>query len=126
MENKQRIRPILTNILSTEKSSEIETFQNLSLRPIIKLQHSILIAFFKEHVLSRKTNFDNISKEKAFLFIENALSKDARLKNKLVGIIIGLFTLEEFNGYLVNSSEYNKRILSILKKRFKDSLLELQ
>ena len=126
MEDKISIRPVIESIISYDKSTDIESFQNLSVRPIIKLQHAILIAFFKQHLISRKTSFEKLSAEKSFLFIENSLTKDNRLKNQLIGIIIGLFTLDEFEVYLENSSEYNKRILNILKTRYKDSLSQLQ
>ena len=126
MDDKISIRPIIESIIFNNKSTEVESFQNLSLRPIIKLQHAILIAFFKKHLISRKTSFKNLSAEKSFLFIENSLTKDNRLKNRLIGMIIGLFTLDEFEVYLENSSEYNKRILNILKTRYKDSLSQLQ
>lgn len=126
MENKIKIRPVLEGISDKNQISYVEYFQNTTLRPIIKLQHNLLIVFFKDYIVSRKTNFNSISNEKAFLFIEDVLSKDNRLKNKLLGLIIGFFTVEEFSDYLKNSSEYNKRIFGITKKRLKDSLEALR
>ena len=106
--------------------SDVAYFQNITLRSIIKLQHQLLIAFYKEYLKSRKTDFNTTSNEKAILFIENSLVKDNRLKNKLLGLIIGLFAVEEYKVYVENSSEINKRIFSIVKKRLTDSLLELR
>ncbi len=39
-------RPVLTNLVN-EGTSDIEKFQNEILRPIIKMQHELLIAFLK-------------------------------------------------------------------------------
>jgi len=126
LKDKISIRPEISGINNIENISEIEYFQNTTLRPIIKLQHSLLISFHREYLINRKTDFNNISNEKAILFIENSLAKDNRLKNRLLGIILGLFTVEEYKAYTQNSSEINKRIIGIIKKRVKDSILELR
>lgn len=125
MDNKITIRPKLKGI-ADGNSTEMEHFQNLSLRPIIKLQHDLLIVFYKNYLISRKFDFKNTSNEKVTAFITNSLLKDNRLKNLLLGLIIGLFTVDEYKIYLNNFSEINKRIFGIVKQRLTDSLLELQ
>jgi len=125
MKDKISIRPEISGINEVKDISDIEYFQNTTLRPIIKLQHSLLIAFYKNYLISRKTDFKNLSKEQSVLFIENSLAKDNRLKNRVLGLIIGLFTLEEYQIYTEKSSEINKRIIGIIKKRLSDSLSEL-
>lgn len=126
MSTKISIRPVLNAIASKEDITPIEYFQNATLRPIIKLQHNLLIAFYKAYLVSRKTDFNNTSNEQAEAFIKNSLLKDNRLKNNLLGIVIGLFTVEELKVYLTEASEINKRILGIIKQRLTDSLLELR
>ena len=126
MKDKISIRPEILGINKVDNISDVAYFQNITLRSIIKLQHQLLIAFYKEYLKSRKTDFNTTSNEKAILFIENSLVKDNRLKNKLLGLIIGLFAVEEYKVYVENSSEINKRIFSIVKKRLTDSLLELR
>jgi hypothetical protein len=125
MKDKISIRPEISGINDIKDISDIEYFQNTTLRPIIKLQHSLLIAFYKNYLISRKTDFKNLSKEQSVLFIENSLAKDNRLKNRVLGLIIGLFILEEYQIYTEKSSEINKRIIGIIKKRLSDSLSEL-
>ena len=39
------------------------------------------------------------------------------LKTELRGLILGLFTLEEFKAYLSLSSQLNKRISNMIKQR---------
>jgi hypothetical protein len=125
MKDKINIRPEILGINDVKDISDVEYFQNTTLRPIIKLQHSLLIAFYKEYLISRKTDFKNLSKEQAILFINNSLAKDNRLKNRVLGLIMGLFTVEEFHVYTKKSAEINKRIFGIIKQRFSDSLSEL-
>ena len=56
-------RPILQDLVS-ESTTETEVFQNSVLRPIIKMQHHLLIAFFKTYLIKRKVDFTNLSEQK--------------------------------------------------------------
>ncbi|WOC40447.1 glyoxalase [Polaribacter sp. HL-MS24] len=125
MDARKDLRPVLPTIEETDKCSVEEKFQNETLRQIIKLQHYLLIALFKTYAFTRKTDLQTTSEQRIKRFIESALSKDLAFKNRLIGVIIGQFTMEELEIYKENSSEFNKRILAILKKRLKDSLSEL-
>jgi len=42
-------RPILSDLVNAG-TSDVEKFQNEVIRPIIKMQHNLLIAFFKSYV----------------------------------------------------------------------------
>jgi len=125
MDARKNLRPVLPIIEETENCSVEEKFQNETLRQIIKLQHSLLIALFKNYAIIRKTDLQATNEQRIKRFIESALSKDIAFKNMLIGVIMGQFTTEEFDLYKETSSEFNKRILAILKKRLKDSLSEL-
>ncbi|MDD7913134.1 hypothetical protein [Polaribacter ponticola] len=46
-------RPVLSNLVN-KGTSEIEKFQNEVLRPIVKMQHQLLIASFKNYLQKRK------------------------------------------------------------------------
>ena len=54
--NRTDIRPIIEGINDGLNKSIEEEFQNETLRPIIKLQHDLLIAFFKEYISTKKKN----------------------------------------------------------------------
>jgi hypothetical protein len=51
------------------------------------------------------------------VYIENAIQKDMKLRNAMKGMIIGLFTVEEYAIYIKNSSALNKRMMNIVKQR---------
>ena len=57
---KQSIRPELFIKDQKEGKSFEEEFQNEILRPILKLQHDLILAFFHLHVIKRKVHFDDI------------------------------------------------------------------
>lgn len=116
--NLLNIRPVLSNALLFENMSSEERFQNITIRPIIKLQHDLLIEVFKNYVSKHKNVFYDLSLSKQLDYIENAVHKDMKFRNSVKGMIIGQFTIEEYAIYIENSSALNKRIMNIVKERF--------
>lgn len=106
-------------------TKDIEQFQNEVLRPILKMQHPLLIAFFSDYLTKRKITFLEVTPKQQQNYIESALSKDIGYKNFQLGIVTGQLSLEEYSFYKKNSSELNKRILQMLKKRLKESIQEI-
>lgn len=125
MDNRKDLRPVLVKIEETLGYGAEEKFQNLTLRQIIKLQHNLIVMLFKNYAFVRKTDLKSISEQRIKRFIESSLSKDVAFKNRMIGVIIGHFTIEEYEVYKELSSEFNKRILAIVKNRLKDSISEL-
>ena len=119
MEGKKLLRPEIKTL--NDNSSENEIFQNTVLRPIIKLQHQLLIALTKQKINSLQINFQELSDEKQYLTIENLILKDLTFKATLVGSIIGLFEIDEIDFYLAKQKEINKRILFIIQKRLSEN-----
>jgi hypothetical protein len=106
-------------------SSE-ERFQNQTLRPVAKLQNDLLLAVFRNYVRKHKNVFYDLSVEKRLDYIENAIHKDMKFRNSLKGVIIGQFTLGEYQNYIQNSSALNKRMMNIVKERLKSNLQLLE
>ncbi|TSE10848.1 MULTISPECIES: glyoxalase [Aquimarina] len=130
MENRESnllaIRPQLLNAKVSKNMSNDEQFQNKTIRPIIKLQGDLLIEVFKNYITKRKNTFYELTLEKRFDFIENAIQKDMKFRNSLKGMIIGQFTVEEYLIYIKNSSALNKRMMNIVKERLHDSVQLLE
>lgn len=106
----------------TSQSSTEESFQNEVLRPILKLQNDLFIASFINYVAKNKADFYNYSTEKKVSVIENAIQKDIKFRNSLKGMIIGLLTADEYATYIKNSSNINKRMMSMLIERLKSQV----
>ncbi|MBA4153466.1 glyoxalase [Flavobacterium sp.] len=106
----------------SEQSSKEEKFQNLTIRPILKLQNDLFIDVFKNYVSKHKNDFYSYSVEKKLLFIENAIQKDIKFRNSLKGMVIGLFTISEYAEYIQNSSNLNKRMMNMLIERLKSNV----
>ncbi|MFV8376463.1 glyoxalase [Flavobacterium sp. LB1P71] len=106
----------------TNQSSTEESFQNEVLRPILKLQNDLFIASFINYVVKNKADFYGYTSEKKLSVIENAIQKDIKFRNALKGMIIALFTADEYTEYIKNSSNINKRMMSILIERLKSQV----
>lgn len=111
------IRPKITGINTMLNMSIEEDFQNSTLRPIIKLQHELLLVYIKEYLISNKKRFKEISNLKKIEILTLIFKNDNSLKTELKGIIIGHFTTDEFFIYCTNKTEYNKRILAMIRQR---------
>ena len=122
--NKTDIRPIIKGIDTISDKSIEERFQNETLRPIIKLQHDLIVAYFKEYLRSKKKKLIDLSLLKQKEYIALVFKTDNTFKTELKGIIIGHFTTLEYGEYCLNKSDYNKRILTMTHQRI-ISVIEL-
>jgi predicted histidine transporter YuiF (NhaC family) len=119
-----RERPVIEDLIK-ENMSALELFQNQTLRPVIKMQHTLLIAAFNSYKLKRKIDFSSLTAQKKRSKIKAVFVKDINHKNQTIGIIVGAFSLEEYAYYSLNASELNKRIIQIVIQRTQDSLAEI-
>ena len=99
-----------------------EQFQNATLRPIIKFQNNLLVAAFRNYANKHKNSFYELSLSKRLEYIEHAVQKDMKFRNSLKGMIIGQFTVEEYEVYIQNSSALNKRMMNMVVERIKDQV----
>lgn len=106
----------------TNQSSSDELFQNQVLRPILKLQNDLFVAAFINHLGKNRIDFNTFSVEKKLATIENAIQKDIKFRNALKGMIIALFTIDEYELYIKNSSSLNKRMMGMLIERLKNQV----
>ena len=99
--------------------SPIELFQHKTLRPILKFVNEKLNKITLSYINNINPEFiiqNSIFQEKSIL---NALKKEQVLKNKLNGIVIGLFTTEELEFYLENSLQIDERIQQMIQERIR-------
>lgn len=120
--NLLQIRPSIPSAKVTDDMSSDERFQNETLRPIIKFQNPLLLAAFKNYISKHKNGFYDLTPEKRMAFIENAVQKDVKFRNSLKGMVIGQFTVNEYEIYILNSSALNKRMMNMVVERLKDQI----
>ena len=107
--------------INNQSSSE-EIFQNKTLRPILKMQNDLFIQVFINYAVKQKNVFFSLTPEKKMIYIENVIQRDIKFRNSLKGMIIALFTLDEYAEYIRISSNLNKRMMNMLVERLKSQL----
>lgn len=117
-----KVRPNLINLINSN-TSDIERFQNEVLRPIIKMQNNLLVAFFKNYIKNNKIKFNTLKPEVQENKINTILTKDINFKNILIGSIIGHLNENEIKIYLKSKSELNKRIIQMVMQRLQHNLI---
>jgi hypothetical protein len=109
----------------TKKSEQtpIEQFQNKTIRPILKYQHTILIVFFNANVHVQYIVSANYSLLKKQNQLKLFVSKQLAFRAQLLGIVTGLFTELEFEFYLSEKVNIDKRITNMILERFFSTLV---
>ena len=121
----EKVRRNLPKSLIEGNLKEDELFQNMVLRPVIKMQHEVLILRVQSYFLSKKVVFHMMDKKKRVNAIVSAFQYDNAFKKEIQGMIIGQLTIEEFKTYLKSERSMNKRIIQMVRNRMLDSILEL-
>lgn len=122
----ESLRPILPEKILETDLTQVERFQNSTLRPIIKLQHPLIILVFKSFIDKTDRSFLENSAEKRKKFVQVSLNKNQRLRTIYCGMILGMMKYAEAHEYYKLPSEYNKRILQMIAERILTNLSELE
>ena len=120
--NLLHIRPKIPTIIEKNATSDWEIFQNKTLRPILKLQHDLLLQVFKDYIIKRKGAFYTLNQTKRLAYVEQCIRKDNRFKQYLVGIIVGQFTLLEYQTFMAQEKELMRRITDLLIQRLQSQI----
>jgi len=116
------LRPIIPTIDHTTEMSDEEAFQNTTIRPILKFQNEVLLFLFKQHIQKFEKLYYSLTISERVLFIKQQIQKDLPLKNSLLGMVIGHFTLEEFKAYTKAEKELKRRINDMIVQRLQDQM----
>lgn len=116
-------RPEIPSIQNTTKTLDLEVFQNKVLRPILKFQNTIFVSVFLDELRRKKQDFTTFNSEDKHKSIQRHLNTNSSLKQRFLGIVMGLFTNTEMDFYQRHMSAINKRIFSMLKIRLEDQLI---
>lgn len=111
-----KIRPEIPTAKLSEDMTTAEKFQNQTLRPIIKLQHNMLLLAFRNYLAKHKADYYGLDIDNREKYIENIFSKDVNFRHQLGGMIIGQFTEQEYKEFHLDP-DLKKRLINILKQR---------
>lgn len=106
----------------SEQNSTDENFQNKTLRPILKLQNELFLKVYEQYAVKNKNVFFSLNSARKIDYIDYSLTKDFKFRQFMIGLIVAFFTSDEFDYYTINSSNLNKRIISMLCERLKSQI----
>jgi hypothetical protein len=110
------LRPDLSH-LSVANSNAAEVFQNLTIRPILKMQHDLLLLLTRHFPHFNTIAYTAKSEEEYKAAVIEFLKNQIALKNQIIGLIIGHFTSDEWSAYSLDKNEYNKRMINMAGER---------
>ncbi len=120
------LKSIRPNIeIDNSKSSELEMFQSVSLRPILKLQNEIILSLINQHLSEHKLIVKNLTDHKKTERINDIVKHNLQIKQLLIGLVIAHFTNQELQFYYNNKKEVVKRVTSMILERICSQLNEL-
>ncbi len=111
------LRPKIKSIQQDLNTSHLEQFQNDKLRPILKLQHEIVLVLFQSNLFRNKVLFAELKVEEKRSKLDQLFQKNLSFKNQSIGAVIGMLTLDEYTVYTKDTSVHNRRIIAMLKQR---------
>lgn len=114
------LRLTIETIDSSLATKQKESFQNQTLRPILKQQNLLFLTLFGNHIQTFKVPFAQMNEEQQDQCIANTLAQNQPFKNTMIGVVVGWFTDEESKAYCQNRTAFNKRIVQMLIQRLQD------
>ena len=110
----------------TEEHSP-ESFQNQTLRPVLKLHNDLFVTLFRQYLVKRKQGgadgrFARITRPEQVAYIDHTIRTDQKFKNLLVGTVVGHFTASELTAFLADEPELTRRMVNMIIDRLSDQL----
>jgi hypothetical protein len=105
--------------------STVADFQHQVLRPLLKLQHPVLLAIVADFAFDYRLPTARPDIELGAALTE-LLARNARLRATVTGLVVGHFTNDELAFYRPHRSELNRRLLDLAQQRVLSSLDELR
>lgn len=113
------LRPHLN--LDTEQSTPAEVFQNRTLRPLLKMQHEVLLYIFRHYIRKRKNVFQQLAPKAQLEYIAHSIRHDTALRHLLAGAVVGHFTSAELAFFLENEADTMKRLADLTVQRIQSA-----
>ena len=100
-------------------------FQHQVLRPLLKLQHGVLLATVADFAHDYHLPLATAAPAEATRLLTELLTRNTRLRATLVGLVVGLLTQPELAFYRQHRPELNRRLLDLAEQRLLTSQPEL-
>jgi hypothetical protein len=103
----------------------VADFQHQVLRPVLKLQHAVLLATVANLAHDYHLPLATANPTEATRLLTELLTRNTRLRATIVGLVVGMFTLPELAFYRQHRPELNRRLLDLAEQRVLTSIADL-
>jgi hypothetical protein len=103
----------------------VADFQHQVLRPILKLQHAVLLATVADFAHDYHLPLATAAPTEATRLLTELLARNTRLRATLAGLAIGMLTQPELTFFRQHRAELTRRLLDLAGQRVLTSLPEL-
>ncbi|QKG57957.1 hypothetical protein GKZ68_15820 [Hymenobacter sp. BRD128] len=100
----------------------VADFQHQVLRPVLKLQHAVLLATVADFARDYRLP---LAPAEATRLLTELLARNARLRATIAGLAVGLLTTPELAFFRQHRAELTRRLLDLAGQRVLSSLPEL-
>jgi catechol 2,3-dioxygenase-like lactoylglutathione lyase family enzyme len=122
-ERLRQVRPTLD--LDVAASRPVERFQNETLRPVLKLLNPTILRLVAARLVRYGVDFAGVDRVDQRDRLRNLLTEDDRLKQTLLGMVVGHLTDDELTQYLAHEDEVRRRCGPMLLARAQDQIDEI-
>ena len=120
------LRPLIAGLPpAPAQPTSVTDFQQLVLRPLLKLQHAVLLATVADFAHEYRLPLAAAPATEAQQVLGELLARNTRLRATVVGLVVGLLTRPELAFYRQHRNELNRRLLDLAQQRVGSSLPEL-
>jgi hypothetical protein len=110
------LRPVVATA-TTDADGTVSAFLHATLRPVLKLQNTLLLAvvadFVRDHHITLRPTDQHHQ-------LSELLGRNTKLRYTVVGLITGQFTAAEYAFYRPQRAELNRRLLEMALRRVLD------
>lgn len=101
----------------------VADFQHQVLRPLLKLQHPVLLAVVADFAADYRLPLAGAAPEAQVRRLTELLSRNARLRATLTGLVVGQLTTDELAFFRQHRPELTRRLLDLATQRVCDGWL---
>ena len=111
-----RLRP---TVETADGALPAEAFQNDVLRPILKLQHPLLLAAWHRYAERQKGRFYKLNRPEQEDYLRHALKTNRELRSFYLGLVSGVMTEEEWGAFRQYEKELSRRTMDMVVERLR-------
>jgi len=108
-------------VKTAEGALPIEAFQNEVLRPVIKMQHRIILLAWHRYAVEQKGKFYKLNRPDQEAYIRHAYQTNRAFRAFNLGLVCGVLTEVEWRIFQTNEKELAKRVYNLISQRVSSS-----